>query len=180
MRRLISHLRDELTTMAWGTTVNAVLASPLVPRPVRAAALRALGVQTATWNIGPHCFFGARRVTIGRGTFISVRCLFDAFDHITIGRRVAVAMDVRFVTSAHEAGDARRRAGALTGAPIAIGDGCWIGAGATILPGVTVGPGCVVAAGAVVTADCAMNGLYAGVPARRVRDLPVSGEDSGR
>jgi acetyltransferase-like isoleucine patch superfamily enzyme len=30
---------------------------------------------------------------------------------------------------------------------------------------------CVVAAGAVVTGDCEPDGLYAGVPARRVRDL---------
>jgi maltose O-acetyltransferase len=29
----------------------------------------------------------------------------------------------------------------------------------------------VIAAGAVVTEDCAPDGLYAGVPARRIRDL---------
>lgn len=52
-----------------------------------------------------------------------------------------------------------------------VGDGCWIGANATILPGVTVAPGCVIAAGAVVTKDTEPDGLYAGVPARRVRDL---------
>jgi maltose O-acetyltransferase len=40
-----------------------------------------------------------------------------------------------------------------------------------VLPGVTIGAGCAVAAGAVVTADCEPDGLYAGVPARRVRDL---------
>jgi maltose O-acetyltransferase len=44
-----------------------------------------------------------------------------------------------------------------------------------VLPGVTVGDGCVIAAGAVVNADCQPDGLYAGVPARRVRDLePIS------
>ncbi|WP_372495087.1 acyltransferase [Nocardioides pinisoli] len=51
-------------------------------------------------------------------------------------------------------------------------NGAWIGAAVTVLPGVTIGPGCVVAAGSVVTADCQANGLYAGVPARRIRDLP--------
>jgi hypothetical protein len=39
------------------------------------------------------------------------------------------------------------------------------------LPGVVIGPGCVIAAGAVVVSDCKPNGLYAGVPARRLRDL---------
>jgi maltose O-acetyltransferase len=36
---------------------------------------------------------------------------------------------------------------------------------------VHLGDGVVVAAGAVVTEDCLPDGLYAGVPARRVRDL---------
>ena len=31
--------------------------------------------------------------------------------------------------------------------------------------------GCIVAAGSVVTADCESNGLYAGVPVRRLREL---------
>lgn len=44
---------------------------------------------------------------------------------------------------------------------------------AMLLPGVTVGKGCVVAAGAVVAADCAPNGLYGGVPARRIKDLDL-------
>lgn len=33
------------------------------------------------------------------------------------------------------------------------------------------GPGCVIAAGAVVTRDAEPDGLYAGVPARRIRSL---------
>jgi maltose O-acetyltransferase len=55
-----------------------------------------------------------------------------------------------------------------------IEDGCWIGAGATILPGVTVRAGCIVASGAIVTKDCEPNGLYAGNPARRIRELDAA------
>jgi maltose O-acetyltransferase len=40
-----------------------------------------------------------------------------------------------------------------------------------VLDGVTIGAGCVIAAGAVVTRDCEPDGLYAGVPAVRKRDL---------
>jgi maltose O-acetyltransferase len=40
-----------------------------------------------------------------------------------------------------------------------------------ILPSVTIGPGCIVGAGAVVTKDLEPNGVYVGVPARRVREL---------
>nr|WP_246078761.1 DapH/DapD/GlmU-related protein [Modestobacter excelsi] len=54
---------------------------------------------------------------------------------------------------------------------VIIGRGSWIGAAATVLPGVTVAPGCVIAAGAVVTRDTQPDGLYVGVPARRIRSL---------
>jgi maltose O-acetyltransferase len=42
-----------------------------------------------------------------------------------------------------------------------------------IMPGVTVGNGCIIASGALVNKDCAPNGLYAGVPAIRIKDLPL-------
>ena len=48
---------------------------------------------------------------------------------------------------------------------IAIGRAC------VISHGVSIGAGCAVAAGAVVTRDCAANGLYGGVPARRLKEL---------
>ena len=40
-----------------------------------------------------------------------------------------------------------------------------------ILGGVTIAPGCVIGAGAVVTRSTERDGVYVGVPARRVRDL---------
>ena len=54
---------------------------------------------------------------------------------------------------------------------IFIGDGCWIGANVTILPGIEIGTGCIIGAGALVTKNCKPNGLYVGVPAKRIRDL---------
>ncbi|WP_408003863.1 LbetaH domain-containing protein [Puerhibacterium puerhi] len=39
------------------------------------------------------------------------------------------------------------------------------------MPGVTIGRGCIIAAGSVVTSDCQPDGLYAGVPAARKKDL---------
>jgi maltose O-acetyltransferase len=60
----------------------------------------------------------------------------------------------------------------LTCSPVRIGSGCWLGAGVIIVPGVEVGAGCVIAAGAVVASDLPANGLYGGVPARRIDDLP--------
>ncbi|CAN5330616.1 N/A [soil metagenome] len=91
---------------------------------------------------------------------------------ITIGSNVYLGMAVLITTSTHELGPPLRRAGELVVEPVNIEDGVWIGANVTILPGVTIGRGAVVAAGAVVANDLEPNGLYAGVPAVRKRELP--------
>jgi virginiamycin A acetyltransferase len=46
----------------------------------------------------------------------------------------------------------------------------WIGANAVILNGVTIGEHSVIAAGAVVTKDIKPFGIYAGVPARLIKN----------
>ncbi len=82
-----------------------------------------------------------------------------------------MAFESAIVTGSHELGGHERRAVAGAPSPVRIGSGCWLGARVVVLPGVTIGPGCMIAAGAVVAHDCAADRLYAGVPARRVRDL---------
>jgi maltose O-acetyltransferase len=142
-----------------------------VPRTVRWALLRVSGLKLDTRAIAPGSVFTGPDVAVGRGSYVNTGCLFDSSAPISIGRRVQVGMGVMLITSTHELGDSQERAGELTARPITIGDGSWIGARASILPGVTVGSGCVVAAGAVVTKDCEPGKLYAGVPAKPVRDL---------
>jgi sugar O-acyltransferase (sialic acid O-acetyltransferase NeuD family) len=46
-----------------------------------------------------------------------------------------------------------------------------IGAGATIIPGTRIARNCVVAAGATVTANTEPDSMYAGCPARRIRQV---------
>jgi maltose O-acetyltransferase len=146
-------------------------ASPLLTRTVRWAILRACGVKVGTRAICAHTTFTGPDIAIGRGSFVNLNCFFDAMAPISLGNGVAVGMDVLFATSTHRIGPPTRRAGDVTAAPIRVEDGVWIGARAVLLPGVTVGAGCVIAAGAVVAADCEPNGLYGGLPARRIRDL---------
>lgn len=153
-------------------TVNGIAASPLLVRPLRARMLRLLGVNLAKGvRIHPWCWFGGRDVAIGEGSWINYGVWFDNSATVTLGRNVFVGYQVLFCTSTHDLGRPSQRAGDAVGRPIFVGDGTWVGARATVLPGVTVGSGCVIAAGAVVTTDCAPNGLYAGTPARRLRDL---------
>ncbi|NQW91382.1 acyltransferase [Curtobacterium sp. VKM Ac-2861] len=166
---LVSSLRRELRRAARDLVLNTVIASAAVVPRARWRLLRAVGLDVHRSYVQARCFFGARNVSIGAGTFINYDCFFDGSAPITIGRRVRIGMRCLFVTGSHEIGTPDQRAGVETAAPIMIEDGAWIGAGATILPGVTIGRGAVVAAGAVVTSSVEPMQTVAGVPARPIR-----------
>lgn len=54
-----------------------------------------------------------------------------------------------------------------------VGDKCLIGMGATLLDNAHVGTGCIIAANALVLSNAVLEpyGVYAGVPAKRVREV---------
>lgn len=58
--------------------------------------------------------------------------------------------------------------GVVTGGRVRIGERCWLGLGAVIRDGVSIGDRCFIGMGAVVTADTRPDGVYVGVPARRI------------
>lgn len=116
---------------------------------------------------------GNARVEIEAGAFLNHDVSIQADAPVSIGRNAQLAPGVHLVTAGHELGESGQRVGANTAAAIVIGDGAWIGVGVIVLAGVTIGPGCVIGAGAVVREDCAANTLYAGVPARAIRELPT-------
>ena len=55
------------------------------------------------------------------------------------------------------------------GAPVTVGDNCYIGFGAIVLPGVTIGDNCIIGAGAVVPEDIPPNSIAVGNPARVIK-----------
>ncbi|HTW61436.1 MAG TPA: hypothetical protein VMD55_06465, partial [Terracidiphilus sp.] len=68
--------------------------------------------------------------------------------------------------------------------PMRLGAYSWICARATVNPGVNVGAGAILALGAVATRDLEAFGIYAGVPARRVKErlrsaVPMTDEELG-
>jgi maltose O-acetyltransferase len=153
---------------------NAMLGSEFVPAFLRTKIMRRVGFGlSTTCTIWPGCSFRSKKIEIGSDVFINVGFFFDGYDQCTIGHRVRIGQFVRVLTATHEIGPPEQRGMVdVVGKPVCIQDGCWIGSGVTILPGVIVRRGCVVATSSVVVDSTDENGLYAGNPARRVRDLP--------
>jgi len=118
---------------------------------------RHLGVR-----MGKDC----KIVSLGRSTFGSEPYLIELGDHVEI------AGEVSFLTHDGGAWVFRDRHPDLdVVAPVKVGNNVFIGRRATILPGTDIGDNCVIGAGAVVKGKLEPNGVYAGVPARRIRDL---------
>jgi acetyltransferase-like isoleucine patch superfamily enzyme len=122
--------------------------------------------------IGDDCFIGPF-VEIQRGATIGRRCRIQSHaficDLVTIGDDCVVSHGVMFVNDPFSAGGPAR-GDRSQWAPTRIGNGVSIGSNATLLP-VAVADGCIIGAGAVVTRDCAVRGVYAGNPARLLREL---------
>ncbi|OFT56227.1 hypothetical protein HMPREF3159_09415 [Brachybacterium sp. HMSC06H03] len=146
--------------------------SSVVPIRHRARLLARLGLagidDVALGHGVTFCNPGA--IQIGSGSFINNQAYFDA-GPIRLGTNVTVGPRALFVTGNHGIGTSTRRAADGAHRGVTVGDGAWIGAGAIILPGITIGAGCIIGAGAVVTNDCLPDSVYAGVPARKLRDL---------
>lgn len=123
-------------------------------------------------SIGEGCFIGPF-VEIQRGVTIGARCRIQSHSFICelveIGDDCFVGHGVMFVNDTFATGGPARGRRELWRST-RIGHGVSIGSNATILP-VTVCGGAVIGAGAVVTRDITRPGVYAGNPARRLRDL---------
>lgn len=117
-------------------------------------------------------------VCLGRNAAINFGCTLDANGPIVLEDDVRIGFNCQLITSEHSVMDSvvRRDLGEQTiPLGIRISRGSWLKASVIVLPGVTIAEGCVIAPGAVVTKNTSPNGLYMGIPARRVRDLPTSG-----
>lgn len=161
------HIRDLM--------FNTIASSKNIPKRVRMLIYK-WGDMEIKGSIFPGSFMGGSKIKIGKDSFVNYNCFFDGMAPIKIGDNCFISMEVMFCTSMHEMinVDNENKISDSFGLPINVEDNCWIGARATILPGVNIGIGCIIAAGAVVNRNCAPNGLYAGVPTKRVKELTKS------
>ena len=130
---------------------------------------------------GPIYFDFGKNIKMGKNSFANFN--FTALDicEITIGDNVFIGPNVSLLTPKHPLCWQDRnpyfneKTGRTTdkeyGAPITIGDNCWIAGDVTVCAGVTIGEGCVIGAGSVVTRDIPANSLAFGNPCRVSRRI---------
>lgn len=174
--RVPAALRD----YAW-KLFNEIQQSALLPIPARRLLLRTVGVDIhRSAVVCERVYLGSRQLSLGVDVFVNVGSFIDGSARVSIGDYTRMGPFVRILTGTHDYQNSvirrRRREGTIA-RPVTIERGCWIGMGASIMPGITIAEGCVVAAGSLVLMSTGPNGLYAGVPAVRKRDLSTVDDD---
>ena len=123
-------------------------------------------------KIGDDCFIGPF-VELQKGVIIGDRCKIQSHvficELVTIGNDCVVAHGVMFINDPYAIGRPARRDKSLW-KETNIGNNVSIGSNATILP-VRICSGVVIGAGSVVTKDIIEVGIYAGNPAKLIRNL---------
>ena len=125
----------------------------------------------------PCTFFVDRTATLSIGDNVGIsQTALVAIDDITIGNNVKIGGGVCIYTTDFHSldplirktkDDMKNRAKK----PVAIKDNAFIGARSIILKGVTVGENSIVGAGSVVTKSIPDNQIWAGNPARFIRNV---------
>lgn len=116
---------------------------------------------------------GFKGMTMGNKCFIGNECMFDLADKITLEDNVTIAERVIILTHMNVGykDHPLQKHFSKFSKPVIIKEGSFIGAGTIILPGISIGKKSLVAAGSLVNRDVGDNSLFAGNPAKFIREL---------
>lgn len=166
-----------LKLFSW-KVINSIQSSAIVTTSIRMKILSALGSDiSSNAAIAENVYIGSNNLKMGIETFINTGSFIDGCAPVILEDYVRCGPYVKILTGTHKYRNSvirRRSSDGLIAKPVIIKKGCWIGMGSIILPGVTIAEGCIVAAGTVIVRDTEPNGLYAGNPAKRVKELPIT------
>ena len=113
-----------------------------------------------------------KNIHLEKNVFINSGCRFQDQGGIYIGENSLIGHNVILATLNHNV-DPYNRAD-LFPKPIHIGKRVWIGSGSIVLPGVSIGDNSIVGANSVVTKDVPPNTIYAGNPAKFIKNIDVN------
>ncbi len=162
-------LGNRLARACWG--VVWLLLCRVSPRPLH--AWRGLVLRIFGARLGPHChvypaasIWAPWNLSCEDAVCIADGAVVYNPRPVHLGSHAVVSQQAFLCGAGHDIDDA---AFPMVCQPIHIGAYAWIGARATVCAGVTVGEGAVLGLGGVATRDLQAWTVYAGVPARALR-----------
>ena len=147
--------------------------------------VRKLGRKVKAWyfrkryhlkNVDKSVYFGGHSqissdIKVGQHVYFGPGC--NIYPNVEVGDFTIFANNVSIMGGDHRYDVIGLPIG-LTGRGLIkkthIGCDCWIGVHSIIMCGVNIADGCIIAAGAILTKDTEPYGIYAGVPAKRVKE----------
>lgn len=141
------------------------------PEEVRVILSKIIGnkVHSSVQVLTPFNTDFGINIRLGERVFINKSCMFVDLGGIDVEDDVLIGPDVKILSVNHPL-DSKNRRGVILKS-VKIKRNVWIGAGVTVCPGVTIGENSVIGAGSVVTKDVPSNTLYAGVPAKFIKNI---------
>jgi maltose O-acetyltransferase len=111
------------------------------------------------------------KLTIGNNVSINRGCIINGGGDVSVSDDVLIGPEVIIYSQNHIYKNLEKKIseqGYLTSS-VLISDNVWIGARSIILPGVKIGSNSIIGAGSVVTKDVPSNCIYAGNPAKLIK-----------
>jgi acetyltransferase-like isoleucine patch superfamily enzyme len=141
----------------------------LLAKQIPGYRIRCQLLRMAGYKIGEQVYIGEDLIIIDE---------LEDRGGVRIGNRVAIAERVTLVISSHPNFSRIRPFLKDISGHIEIDDDAWLGTGVVILPNVRIGTGAVVGAGSVVTKDVPDFTMVAGVPAKEIKKIDISKEET--
>ncbi|TDS09813.1 sugar O-acetyltransferase [Sphingobacterium paludis] len=116
-----------------------------------------------------HCDLGSN-IHVGDNFYAGFNCTILDMAEVRIGNNCLIAPNVGIYTAGHNIEPIYRYKTGFA-RPITIGNDVWIGGHCVILGGIKIGDNSIIAAGSVVTKDVPENSIFAGNPAKKIRDV---------
>ncbi len=117
-------------------------------------------------------------ITIGKDSVININFIVsdDYQQLLKIGERVAISPNVTIVCCSAPNNSLLNehpyvKESLIMEKEVIIEDDVWVGSNVVILPGVTIGQKAIIGAGSVVTKSVEPFSIYAGAPAKKIRNL---------
>lgn len=117
-------------------------------------------------TIGNDCYIDSYVLTSGNcviGNNVIIRYQTIIARNVIIENNCFFTAGVKTIFLDHSAKE--------TNKPLYIKSGCFFGDASIIMGGITIAENCIIGAGAFVNKDTEPNGVYVGLPARRIRDV---------